>query len=149
MDEYRKWPLTRASALLQVLLSFADLYEEVGLKPPYDFHLYNVRTLVQAFPKLEELTVRGTIFASLYRSPSDDTDEESVTNPQESDSLTSLDLSHAVNFMGVSRLEKNVKDLGKLKAISSQSAASTTDVMSFLRTPSPNGRVCRAYIWTS
>jgi hypothetical protein len=95
----------------------------------------DIRTLIQAFPELEELTVRGDIWWSFYCSlflvddrdaDESDTDEDSESSGvgdnghQENNSLTSLDLSLATcDWMRVSRLAKIFKDLRNLKSISS------------------------------
>jgi hypothetical protein len=101
----------------------------------YDFHLNSdARKVVQAFPKLEELTVRGDIQIFFYRTPLDeesDTDEESDRDEdsessgvgnngrQGSNNLTSLDLSHSTISPLLSILAQCFKDLGDLEAISS------------------------------
>jgi hypothetical protein len=86
----------------------------------------DIRTLIQAFPKLEELTVFVCSWTSFYRFPSDDsTDDESESSDvgdngrQDSNSLTRLYLAHSTKLLGVSRLAKHFKNAGKLEAISS------------------------------
>jgi hypothetical protein len=121
-----------------------------GGYPGY-LHVHSdIRTLIQAFPKLEELTVRGCSWMSFYLFLSDDESESSdvgAKGRQDSNSLTSLHLAHSTKLLGVSRLANYFKDAGKFEAISSLKFGCFDDGQDvFPRIPSPIGRASRACI---